>query len=800
MEQIRENWLRSLLTILLLAGCAGRLWAAPENYPIRGRVIDRLSRQPIAYAAVVVAGQEARGASTDSAGRFTIERVQPGIHRLSASSLGYQTTLTPEYIVSAATPFVEIEMEPEAQEVEAVAVTPSPFRRTTESPLSMHVIGLREIEKSPGSNRDISRIVRSYPGVSFSPVGYRNDLIVRGGGPSENRFYMDGIEIPNINHFATQGATGGPVSIVNADLIREINFYTGAFPADRAGALSSVLDFRLRDGNAQKQTFKATLGASEVSLSGSGHMGSKTTYLFSVRQSYLQLLFKLLGLPFLPNFIDGQLKIKTQISASDELTVLGLTGIDNMRLNTDEKGEDAEYLLSYLPRIRQETFTVGASWRHYAGRHVQTVTLSHNYLNNRNLKYLLNDDSSEDNLTLRLRSVEQKSTLRAENRSYIGRWTLREGVELNYANYTNTTMQRLFGRETELSDYRTRLGIVGWGLFAGTDYASADRRLTASAGLRFDGCSYSAGMQQLWRRPSPRISVSYALSEGWSVSGSAGLYYQLPPYTSLGFKDASGNLVNRGLDYMRVVETSAGFDWRLRDRLIVSVEGFYKYYDHMPLSRADGIPLAGKGDDYGTVGTEALAPTADGRAYGVETLVKWQIAGRVDVVGSFTVYSSEYRPDRHAAYIASAWDNRFVANASGTYDFPRAWSVGVKLSAVGGAPYTPYDVEKSSLVEAWDAQGRPYYDYARYNSARLDAFWQLDLRIDKTFYFRRCMLGLYIDLQNITVSKLRLPDVLMSTGVVANPSAPAAQQKYVMKYIRQESGTLLPTLGITVEF
>lgn len=124
----------------------------------------------------------------------------------------------------------------------------------------MQIIGLGEIEKSPGGNRDISRIVRSYPGVSFSPIGYRNDLIVRGGSPSENRFYMDGIEIPNINHFATQGASGGPVSILNADLIREVQFYTGAFPVNKAGALSSVMDIRLRDGDVADNSFKATLG------------------------------------------------------------------------------------------------------------------------------------------------------------------------------------------------------------------------------------------------------------------------------------------------------------------------------------------------------------------------------------------------------------------------------------------------------------------------------------------------------------------------------------------------------------
>ena len=788
-----------LVPILLTLAAVCRLYGATESYPVSGRVIDRLTRQPVPFAAVVISGQPGKGAMADSAGKFTIAQVKPGIYRLSASMLGYRSALTSEYIVSAGTPFIEIELEKEAQGIEMVTVMPSPVRRTAESPVSVRTIGLREIEKSPGSNRDIARIVRSYPGVSFSPIGYRNDLIVRGGSPSENRFYMDGIEIPNINHFATQGASGGPVSIVNADLIREITFYTGAFPANRSGALSSVLDFRLKDGNPDKQAFKATIGASEVSLSGAGHLGQRTTYLFSARQSYLQLLFKALGLPFLPNFIDGQFKTKTRFNKHSELTLFGLVGIDKMKLNTDEKGEDAEYLLSYLPTIHQETFTLGASYRHYNGRHVQSLILSHNYLNNRNLKYLRNDSSSEDNLTLRLRSVEQKTTLRAENRSYLGCWTVREGVEVNYSDYTNRTLQRLYTDKSQLSDYNTRLGIVGWGLFAGAEYASADKRFSASAGLRADGCDYSGRMARPWNQLSPRASVSYALAPAWSVSGSAGLYYQLPAYTALGFKE-EGGLVNKSLDYMRVGIFSAGVDWRLRDRLIVSVEGFYKRYGDVPLSVTDGIPLACKGNDYGVVGNEELVSSAQGRAYGVEAMARWQIPGRVSVVGSVTVFRSEYRNDRSAPWIASAWDNRFVVNVSGTYDLPRHWSVGAKLSAVGGAPYTPYDEDKSSLVEAWNAQGRPYYDYSKYNAGRLDAFAQLDVRIDKVFYFRRCMLGIYIDLQNVAGEKLRQPDVLMSTGEIIDTSLPVAEQRYRMKKLEQVSGTLLPSLGVTVEF
>ena len=796
-----------LLTLSLLL-CNVCIHAATVDYSVRGKIIDKQSRQPVAYANVVVVGIPGKGASTDSLGMFRIEQVPPGIYRFEATLIGYKSAVTPEYVVSASTPFIEIEMEEDENMLAAVVVTPSPFRKTVESPVSMRIIGLQEIEKSPGGNRDISRIVRAYPGVSFSPIGYRNDLIVRGGSPSENRFYMDGIEIPNINHFATQGASGGPVSIVNADLIREISFYTGAFPANRSGAMSSVLDFRLKDGNPDKQTFKATLGASEVSFSGNGHLSDKTTYLFSLRQSYLQLLFKALGLPFLPNFIDGQFKLKTKLSAHNELTILGLVGIDKMKLNTDEKGEDAEYILSYLPTIHQETFTVGTSYRHYAGKHVQTLTLSHNYLNNRNVKYLNNDESYEDNLTLRLRSVEQKTTLRFENQTRLGQWTLKEGAEMNYSNYTNRTKQRMFGYTT-LSDYQTDLNIFSWGGFFSTDYTTANKRFSASAGIRTDGNNYNREMKELWKQLSPRLSLSYELTKQWTLSGNAGLYHQLPPYTALGFKDNDGHYINKDLKYMRVMETSLGLDWHLQDRLMISAEGFFKQYGRMPLSLRDNIPLACKGDDYGTVGNEALTPTAEGRAYGVEAMLRWQIPERFNFVSSLTVFRSEYRNGNGDSddnipsgtkYISSAWDNRFILNVSGTYNLPRRWSIGGKLSYIGGAPYTPYDEEKSSLVEAWNAQGRPYYDYSKYNTERLPNFAQLDLRVDKSFYFHRCMVGFYLDLQNITGSKLKQQDVIMSTGVIENPSAPIEEQRYKMKKLKQESGTLLPSIGVTVEF
>lgn len=789
--------IRRISFFILLCCLCWNVFAA--EYQIKGVVIDKSTRQPLEFVNVLVVGLGI-GASTDVNGNFLITQVPPGIYRLQASFLGYKTELTPEYRVNHVTPYVQIELEEENASLNEVVVTASPFQKVPESPVSLRVIGLQEIEKAPGANRDISKVVQNYPGVAFSPIGYRNDLIVRGGGPSENRFYLDGVEIPNINHFSTQGASGGPVGLIDADLIRSVKFYSGAFPADKGNALSSVLDFSLRDGDMERNSLKATLGASEVSLSSNGHIGNKTSYLVSVRQSYLQALFKILGLPFLPAYTDASFKIKTRFDSHNELTLLGLGGIDRMKLNLGIEGEDAEYMLSYLPEINQETYTVGGVYRHYSQRHVQSIVLSQSYLNNRNVKYRDNDESSEENLTLRLGSIEQETKLRMENTSSWSVWKVKAGFDLNYSRYKSNEYRKIFANALREYDYHTDLSLWRWGMFASVDYAAPDKSFTASMGVRTDGNNYSDKMKELWRQLSPRLSVSYRLIEGLTLSGHVGLYYQLPSYTALGFKGEEGEYVNRHLDYISVSQESLGLSWTPNENMELSVEGFYKLYGHMPFSLSDQIPLSCKGNDYGTIGNEALSSEAKGRSYGVELMFKWLLAQKLNLSSSLTIFKSEFKDGKQGSYVPSAWDNRFILNMSGTYNFPKHWSLGAKVSCIGGSPYTPYDVEKSSLVEAWNVQGRAYYDYSRYNQERLPVFGQLDVRVDKTFYLKKCMLGFYLDIQNITASKLRQPDALMSTGQIENPSAPLSEQRYVMKSIRQESGTLLPTLGITFEY
>ena len=789
--------------ILIGLFCAVMIQAQERLYAIKGIVTDAFSGQPISYANVAI-WNSTRGAVTDSVGRFEITEVQPGTYRLQSSFIGYKSFVTAEFQVTNKDIFIPIELEESSQSIEEVNIVATPFRKTAESPLGLRVIGFKEIEKSAGGNRDISRVIQTFPGVA-STAAFRNDLMVRGGGPSENRFFLDGVEIPNINHFSTQGASGGPVGILNPDFIREVNFYSAAFPASKGNTLSSVLDFKLKDGNKEKFSLRGILGASEVGLSANGPIGDKTTYQVSLRRSYLQFLFDMIGLPFLPTFTDAQFKVKHTFDRQNELTILGLGAIDDMKLNTGDEeslSEENQYILSYLPVIQQKSYTLGAVYKHYAGNNNYSIIISRSQTNNKNTKYKDNDESSADNLTLRYNSDEIENKLRSENTIRLPFVQLNFGGNVDYAQYRNNTYQKIFTTNPYTILYDTDLGLWKWGLYATAIYESYDERFTASLGLRADANNYSKSMRNLLDQLSPRLSLSYRLFGDVYANASVGRYYELPPYTALGFKDNEGNYVNRANDlrYIRSDQASAGLEYRPSAYLKFTAEGFYKHYDYYPMSVKDSIPLASKGTDYGVLGNEAVTSTATGRAYGAELMGRWYNYKGLTFIASYTWVRSEFKDGRHSGrYLPSSWDNKHMFTFSGTYSLPKNWDVSAKFRVVGGAPYTPYDVERSSYVEAWDANNQLLYDYSRFNSERLDPFTQLDLRVDKTFYFKKLMLGIYIDVQNVLNSKYKEQDVYVKTGRILNPDAPISQQRYELKPVSRETGTLLPSIGIIIE-
>ena len=801
-----------LLASLLLSFFASiSLLAASENiaagiseklYNVSGLVIDKVSREPVPFATVSI-WKGNKYSTTDTLGRFSISGIPAGTYRVQVDILGYNQYISEEFIISAMGYYVRVEIEEQSTLLSQVVVKPKaePYRRLPESPLSQRTIGVQEIERNPGSNRDISRVVSSLPGVStVAGGGYRNDLLVRGGGPSENRFFLDGIEIPGINHFSTQGSSGGPVGIIDADFIREVDFYAGSFPVARGGAVSSVLDFKLKEGDPVKNRYKFTIGASEAGMTSSGHLSKKTNYLVSARTSYLQLLFKAIGLPFLPSFTDAQFKIKTRFNNKHELILIGIAGFDNMTLNEDTGGKESnEYILAYFPVIQQEVFTFGAIFRHYYGNNTMNLYLSHSYLNNRNTKYSNNDYSSEQNLSLKYRSVEQETKFRIENISKISDFRLTLGAGTELPDYSNNTYQKIFLENPVTVDYTTNLSFLKYSAFANINYTSPDKRFTANAGARTDGNSYSSQMANPLNQFSPRASVSYEIAKNFYLNASAGRYYQLPPFTAMGFKNSEGEYVNKGLKYIGSDQVVIGTDYRNDSGLQITLELFQKWNFNGMYSVADSIPVEGKGINYGVVGNEEITSTIKGRSYGAELSVRWFVTDKFNLLASLTMFRSRFL-SKEGELIPRSWDNRRLMNISAGYKLPANFRIGAKFRYSGGNPYTPLDEDKSSLVSAWDASGRGYLNYDYYNSQYLGIFSQLDLRLDKEFYFNKFALKVYVDIQNALNTKFRNADVLVSTGTIVNPDAPYSQQRYQMKKIELTEGTLVPTLGITVEF
>jgi hypothetical protein len=248
-------------------------------------------------------------------------------------------------------------------------------------------------------------------------------------------------------------------------------------------------------------------------------------------------------------------------------------------------------------------------------------------------------------------------------------------------------------------------------------------------------------MSNILDQISPRFSASYNIVPELSWNFNTGRFYQLPPYTTLGFRNNAGDLVNRDnrITYISADHIVSGFELRPGEVSSISVEGFFKRYRNYPLSIVDSIPLASRGADFGVFGDEEVISASEGRSYGIEVLTRSRNFYDANVILSYTLVRSEFR-SIEGDYTPTAWDNRHILNLTAQRSLPRNWDIGFKWRYVGGAPYTPFDLDKSSLRAAWDAQNMPYPDLSRFNARRLGAFHQLDIRIDKQYFLAQLVI------------------------------------------------------------
>lgn len=774
-----------------------------QNTKIEGTVYDAMNNEPIPFANVKITGTTI-GAATDFDGKFIIVNAPPGFFTLTVSSIGYNTVVTSEYkATSGRTVNIDVSMEQSSEVLEEAVVTTSVFEKEEDQIVSVRTVGASEIENNPGANRDISKVVQSLPGVAATPVN-RNDIIVRGGSSAESKFYLDGVEIPTINHFATQGASGGSNGILNADLINEVDFYSAGFPANRGGMLSGLFEFTQMTGNTEKPNFKGSVGASELWITTDGPLTENTTYVASARQSYLQFLFDVIGLPFLPTFNDFQFKTHSVLGDNDVIKVIGLGAIDRFRLNTgiENPDEGQLYILNYLPVYGQWNYTLGGVWQHFQENSNHTLVLSRSMLEFNSYKHPDNDESQPR--IYDYTSQEAQNKIRYEFSTKINGYSLNLGANLEYWRYTNNTYQEIYGGQgVDTIDYGASMDMFTGGLFGQVSKRYFNEKLLLSLGTRLDGANYTDQTMQAWNQFSPRLSASYSLMDKLAINGNVGRYYSLPPMTALGYKNRAGQYLNRdnGIGYIRADHLVGGLEYQATENNKSSIEFFYKWYDNYPYSISDSISLAHRPADFGTFGDEELTPDSKGRAYGMELFNHYRLSGKMSIMASYTLVWSEFT-HRADNYAASAWDTRHVFILTGTRSLPKDWQVGLKWRFSSGLPYTPYDMGVSSLRDAWDLRGRPYFDYSRVNSARLDAFHQLDIRVDKDYYFDNWALKLYLDIQNFYNFKSDTQDRITNLDENGAPQVdPSDPNRYILRTIESEgSGTVLPTIGIIVEF
>ncbi len=794
-----------------------------QNGTFSGTVIDKVTQKPIEFVSIVLMGTD-NGAITDSLGNFNISNIVPKTYEIEISYIGFETKRLFNVVITSGNEYnTNIELDPSSEALDEVVVKASKrnvYVTTVESPLSIQKLTLEEIKSNPGGNFDISKAIQVLPGVGggVGGGGFRNDIIIRGGAPNENVFYLDGIEIPVINHFQTQGSSGGPQGLLNVSFIEDVKLSSSAFDAKYNNAMSSVFQFKQKNGNPNKIQGNVRLSASELAATIEGPLSKKsnTTFVASARRSYLQLLFTLIDLPIRPNYWDFQTKITRKIDEKTTLSFIGLGAIDEfsfakIKSATPEK----QYIFNSNPIINQWNYTVGLNLKRLLNNGFYTVALSRNAFDNDLVRYEDNETKLPSQLTLDYNSKEVENKLRLDVSRLYGKWKLAYGASTQYVQYNNTAFSVL---RKELKDDAGMIiqpaisfnassplnHLMKYGAFAQLS-TKVFEKISISAGIRTDLNSFTDDGLNPLNTLSPRVSLSYPFLEKWTANVSIGRYFKLAPYTILGFSENGTDLVNKNVKYLRGDHYTGGVEFLPNDNVRFTAEAFYKDYGNVPISLRNGISLSNLGSDFNVLGNEAVATNGKGRAYGFEFFAQKKLTNKFFGILSYTYYRSEYS-GADGKLIASSWDNRHLLSLAWGYKLPRNWELGLKFRYQGGAAFTPFDEIASRLNYLTLGQG--VLDYNRLNSQRLAAFNSSDIRIDKKWNFRKTTLDFFIDITNWYAAKSIQPDDYTFTRNEENTAFQSTDGSAIKQdgsnaiplRLNNNQAQVTPTIGLIVEF
>ena len=762
---------------------------------LSGRIFDIKSQLPLQGATVLLEGS-IFGTISDSEGYFKLENIPSQSYNITSSYLGYESETQFNIIVkSKGNITLLFELGEVSENLDEIVLVRNPFKTKSETPLSTQTFSVVEIETYPGGNNDITKVVQSMPGISPSIGGFRNDIIIRGGAPNETVYYLDGIEIPNINHFSTQGSAGGPVGMVNVSFVREVTLSSSAFGAEYDNPLSGVLAFEQREGDPSGFGGNFRFGASEAGLTLEGPLfrknkiePAKTTFLFSVRRSYLQFLFELIGLPIRPDYWDYQWKIKHEINKYNSLTFIGIGAIDDFSVKApDEFDAEQQASLEQIPIIDQRSATVGLSWkRNYKnGKGFMTTALSSNRLENLFVRF--KDNTTKTGTIFQNDSYEWESKLRFQTTHYVDQWKWSTGFNMQKSSYKNDTRFVFY----DIS-YQTNLNFIKYGFFIKGSRKFFNDRLNLALGIRTDEDSFSEG-SNLVNNISPRFSLSYLLSgdQKWKFNASLGRYFKIPTYTMLGFQERNV-FVNKNALYTQSDHYIAGIEYNLTPASRFTIEGFLKQYSNYPISLIDGVSLANKGGGFEVLGNEAITSQGNGVSRGAEILFQQKLSNNFYGVFAYTYFFSEFS-GLDGISRPSVWDSRHLISFSGGYKLNRNWEISARWRFAGKNPYVPTNLELSAL-----SYPEIILDYDRLGDVKLAAFNQADIRIDKKWNFNNLSFNFYFEIQNFLAQSNPTPEEYglnrLEDGTITLP------RSLVPVSSGGENSSTLPSFGFVLFF
>lgn len=735
---------------------------AQNTGEIFGTVKDKNTQELLVGVTVQLEGTQI-GAVTDIDGRFKIKEITPASYNIRVVYLGYVgQTLYNIVVTSGNSNELNIQLDPSSQDLKEVKITANTFGKKLESPLSIQSLSAEEIRNNAGGNYDISKVIQALPGVGGTGGNAaRNDLIIRGGAPSENVYYLDGVEVPQINHFSTQGSSGGPQGILNVSFIEDVSLSTSSFAAKYDNALSSVLQIRQRDGNPEKNEGNIRLSSTELALSMEGPIDSKTTYLASARRSYLQYFFQLIDLPIRPNYWDFQYKVTHKFNNKTSLTAIGLGAIDEFTFAVPEESDATkEYIIRSYPTINQWNYTVGFTLKHLFENGYYNLTVSRNMFNNKLDQFADADFGNENKRTFRSNSNEIENKLRLDVNKIVNNWKFSYGASFQYVKYNNDLFAKVANEVLDFNEavvspavftgFNTAIDFIKYGAFGSISKKMFQEKLTMTLGVRLDFNSFATSDNYFGDCISPRFTAGYSITSKVNFNATIGRYLKLPSYTILGYRNSSGALANSRAKNILCDHLAGGFEFLPTSSLRLTVEGFYKQYSNYPVSLSSEISLANLGNDFGVIGNEAVTSQGKGRSYGLEFFLQQKLKKDYYITASYTFFYSQFA-GIDGKFIASSWDTRNLISLIAGKKFKKGWELGLKYRLSGGAPYTPFDLSESQRTYTITGQG--VSDFSKLNSERLPTFNQLDVRIDKKFNFKRTSLNIYLDFQNALLSK-----------------------------------------------